>query len=271
MQVVVNGDFSDQYTIDSYDFWVTYGWMIESGGDDLLQLYKSKEVYSKEWKGQNGKQYDLSKRFFEDKVVTLSGYLIAENEADFWTKYLSLWDLLKLPGTRYIYSFELKQTVSAFYLDSPNSKRFTRLVDHPGKIAMKLDIQFQVMYMEMEPPTSSPRSPIVNAGPDKIITLPANQVPIFQASARARGSASLTTLLWELEYTSPVGLTAAIMGYSTINPTIFSLNSAGIYSFKLTVTDSNGLSSVDTMQINVLPEQIEQNNKFTYTFPFNLS
>lgn len=271
MQVFVTGDLTNQYNIDSKNFWEEYGYVVDSGSDDLLGIEKSKEVYSFDWKGQHGKEYDLTKRFFEDKTATLTGHLIASDKTEFWTKYTALINLLKAPGVRMIYSFELEQTFAGFYLESPGVKRLTRLLEFPGKIAMKLDLTFQIMYSEFEIPGSEPRPPLVDAGPDKIITLPVNQVPITQASASARGSASISTLVWELDYTSPAGMTAAIMGYSTINPTIFNLNSAGLYSFKLTVTDSKGLSAVDSMQITVLPEEVEQNNQFTYTFPYNLS
>ncbi len=153
MQVIVRDDFTGQYSIDSFDFWESFRWMIETGGDDLLQLYKSKEVYSKDWKRQNGRQYDLTQRVFDDKTVTLSGYLIADDEGDFWARYLALWDLLKSQGARAIYSYDLKQTFSAFYLNSPGAKKLTPLAGYPGKIAMKLDIQFQVMFMEMGAPS----------------------------------------------------------------------------------------------------------------------
>lgn len=153
MQVIVSGDFTgEQYTIDSLDFWTAFGWMIESGNDELMALPDSKEVYSKDWKGENGKQYDLTKRYFEDKVVTLAGYIIAETKADYWNKYKALWNLLKSPGTREIYSYELEQTFGAFYLKSPGVKRFTRLQDFPDKIAVKVDITFQVMFSDLTPP-----------------------------------------------------------------------------------------------------------------------
>lgn len=259
------------YKIDGLDLGASFNYLVSSGSDDLLQLPESKEVYTYDWKGQNGKQYDLTKRFFDDKEVTFTGHIIADDKTEFWTKYLALRDLLMAPGTRMIYSFELEQTFGAFYLKSPGVKRFTRLQGFPDKIAMKLDLTFQVMFSDLEIPAAEPRPPLVNAGPDKIIRLPVNQVPITQATASARGSGSITTLLWTLDYTSPVGMTAAIQGYSTVNPTIFNLNSEGLYSFKLAVTDSNGLSAIDEMQITVLPEQIDRNNEFTYTFPYNLA
>lgn len=252
MQVVARGDYSGQYTIDSNDFWSVYGWMIESGSDALLQLPKSKEVYTKDWKGQNGKQYDLTKRFFDDKTVTLSGHLIADDEGDFWAKYLALWELIKSPGTRTIYSFELKQTFAAFYLESPNTKRFTRLQDHPGKIAMKLDVQFQVMFMEFDPPTNVPRPPIVNAGGNRIITLPTNQLTINGASAVPRGTATIVTLQWE--FVSGVsGITPGITGGGILAPTFTGLTASGIYNFRLRATDSNGLTATNTMSVTVNP------------------
>lgn len=274
MQVIVSSAFSGgQYTIDTQDFWIAYGWMIESGGDDFLQLYKSKEVYSKDWKGQNGKQYDLSKRFFDDKVVTLSGYLIAEDEDDFWIKYLALWDLFKAPGARSIYSFELKQTFSAFYLDSPNAKRLTRLVDHPGKIAMKLDIQFQVMFMEFEPPISVPRPPKVNAGPDRTIRIADAEIVLSGASITANSGASITSINWAYVSSSPSGLSLAIQNQTSLTPRLYNPNSGplaiGVYTISLTAVDSNGRQSTDEMKLTVLADGAVSTG-FPYPLPITL-
>ncbi|MEJ2905098.1 hypothetical protein WAE58_21815 [Pedobacter panaciterrae] len=270
MQVFVHGDLSGQYKIGGLDLWDNYNYFIETGSDDLLQLYKSKEVYSHDWKGQNGKQYDLSKRFFEDKIVTLSGYLIANTKEQFWTKYLAIWDLFKSPGSRLLYSNELEQTFSVFYLDSPNPKRFTRLQEFPDKVVMKLDIQLQVMFMEFESPSSVPQPPIVNAGGNKTITLPTNQLTISGASATPKGGATIIQYSWEYNYSIPNGLTATLTLANTISPKVADLNTPGVYHFFFTAVDSNGKQSSDNMTITVLPEPVS-NNSFPYTLPFNLA
>lgn len=270
MQAIVNGDFNGgQYSIDSFDLWASFGYVIESGSDDLIQLPKSKEVFSYDWKDQNGRQYDLSKRFFDDKIGTLSGYIIANDKDDFWTKYLALWDVLKSPGQRQLYSFELEQTFNVFYLESPNSKRFTSIQDFPDKIAVKIDIQLQVMFMEFVPPVVVPRPPIVNAGSDKIITLPTDRVTINNASVTARGGATLTSLEWEFVSSVPSGLGVSINGANTITPLFYSLLTAGLYTFKLTATDSNGLSASDTMTVKVNPAG-QSSGGFPYNLPLTL-
>jgi len=113
--------------------------------------------------------------------------------------------------------------------------------------------------------------PVANAGPNSTIFLPDNEILITGASAITRGGAIVATLQWELVSTVPNGLTANIIEGNKITPRMTNLNVQGEYSFKLTVTDSNGLSSADTMQITVRPEQVDQNNQFTYTFPYNLA
>jgi len=140
------------YTIDNLDYWDAFGYMVDSGSDAFLALADSKEVFSIDFKDQHGKQYDLSKRFFEDKTVTQTGYIIARSKAEFWQKYIALWNLLKSPGVRTIYSYELEQSFAAFYLKSPGVKRFTQLQGYPSLIAMKLDLTFQVMFLDFLQP-----------------------------------------------------------------------------------------------------------------------
>lgn len=113
--------------------------------------------------------------------------------------------------------------------------------------------------------------PLADAGPDRTIFLPDNEILITGASALARSGAVVAALQWELVSTVPNGLTASIIEGNKITPGMTNLNAQGEYSFKLTVTDSNGLSATDTMQITVRPEQVDQNNQFTYTFPYNLA
>lgn len=261
---------SGLYKLEGLDVWTGYNYAVGSGSDDLLQLYKSKEVYSFDWKGQNGRQYDLTKRFFEDKIVTISGHIVVDTKEEFWQKYLALWNLLKSPGAKLLYSFELEQTFSVFYLDSPNTKRFTRLQEFPDMIAVKVDLQLQVMFMEMEPPSSVPQPPIVNAGGDRTITLPTNQLTISGASATPKGGAVISNMLWEYMYSIPEGLQALVSQQTTLTPKISLLTEPGAYRFLFTAVDSNGNQSDDQMTINVLPEPVS-NNSLPYTLPFNLA
>ena len=261
---------SGLYNLEGLDVWTGYSYAVGSGSDDLLQLYKSKEVYSFDWKGQNGRQYDLTKRFFEDKIVTISGHIVVKTKEEFWEKYLSLWNLLRSPGSKLLYSHELEQTFSVFYLDSPNAKRFTRLQEFPDMIAVKVDLQLQVMFMEMEPPSSVPQPPVVNAGGNKSITLPTNQLTISGASAIPKGGATIIQYSWEYNYSIPNGLTATLTLENTISPKVADLNTPGVYHFFFTAVDSNGKQSSDNMTITVLPEPVS-NNSLPYTLPFNLA
>ncbi|WP_448104743.1 PKD domain-containing protein [Pedobacter panaciterrae] len=262
-------DASGLYKFDGLDVWNTYGYAVGSGSDDLLQLYKSKEVYSYDWKGQNGRQYDLSKRYFDDKVATLSGHIVVATKEEFWQKYLALWEFLKSPGAKFLYSHELEQTFSVFYLDSPNVKRFTRLQEFPEMITVQVDIQLQVMFMEMEPPSSTPQPPIVNAGTDKSITLPTNELIITGASVVPKGGATIVSLLWEYMYSVPEGRSATVTQQTTMTPKVSLLTQPGIYHFLFTAVDSNGLQSDDEMTITVNEETV--NDSFPYTLPFNLA
>lgn len=88
--------------------------------------------------------------------------------------------------------------------------------------------------------------PTVNAGVDQSINAPAS-VTTLTGTATANGGATITTIAWS-QISGPN--TAAVT-----TPTILTTNVSslipGIYVFRLTITDSNGNSSSDDVQITV--------------------
>lgn len=89
--------------------------------------------------------------------------------------------------------------------------------------------------------------PVANAGPDRSIQLPQNEVTI-SGSATDEDASSLT-FLWEQVEGPAVSL-------SETNQRQFSLSNLaeGVYSFRLTVTDNEGLSDFDEMTLIVFTE-----------------
>ena len=91
-------------------------------------------------------------------------------------------------------------------------------------------------------------APVSNAGPDKSIQLPANIVLADGRSSYDPEGAPIT-YNWTL-LTGPAGSQLLSPNKDTCSITFIN---SGIYTFKLTVTDAAGLSSVDNVIINVLP------------------
>lgn len=91
-----------------------------------------------------------------------------------------------------------------------------------------------------------PTNPTANAGSDQVITLPASSATLNGTASSAVSPATLT-YLWTK--TSGAGSTT-ITGNTTATPTVSGLQQ-GVYVFNLVVTDSNGNTSSDTVQVTV--------------------
>ena len=130
------------YRLNNFDFYDTFGFVVESGSNDFLKLPTRKEPYSKNWGDENGTEYDLSHPFFEDAPATLTGAIIANNEADFWNKYYTFWGLLKSPGALTLYIGEFETNFLVYYKSMNSVDRKTRIKFEP-RIGVKIEITFQ--------------------------------------------------------------------------------------------------------------------------------
>jgi len=92
------------------------------------------------------------------------------------------------------------------------------------------------------PPPNIP--PVAHAGPDTTITLPADSVVVTGSGTDADGT--ITAYAW----TKLSGTGGTITAPSSATTTFKSLT-AGVYRFVLTVTDNNGATGKDTMQVTV--------------------
>jgi pimeloyl-ACP methyl ester carboxylesterase len=115
-----------------------------------------------------------------------------------------------------------------------------------------------------------PPVPVANAGPDQTITLPATTATLDGSSSETGGK--IVSHIW----TQTAGTAAIIASPTSDTTNITGLNTAGIYSFVLTVTDSLGATASDTAKIIVDPQPLIQNkliNVAIYGFsdPYNNS
>lgn len=134
------------YELDGLDLYAHFGWFSRerSSSDDLLRYPKGKEVTYHDWQDGNGKEYDLSARYFEDGTITLAGSMEAYSEDEFWRKYYTLRAALTAPGERILYVDELGKSFRVFYREVTKSNRRTRLKD-VSYICWDLNIQFTVI------------------------------------------------------------------------------------------------------------------------------
>ena len=89
------------------------------------------------------------------------------------------------------------------------------------------------------------RPPLVNAGQDTSITLPANSVKLNGTASDPDGT--ITAIQWK-KISGPASFS---MGTQTLITTVTGLKQ-GTYQFELTVTDNSGASASDTITVQVL-------------------
>jgi hypothetical protein len=90
------------------------------------------------------------------------------------------------------------------------------------------------------------QAPVANAGPNQVITLPANSVTL-NGSASSDADGSIVSYTWA----KTAGGTATISNSNKSIATVSNLQ-AGQYTFELTVTDNRGASSRKTVRVTVV-------------------
>lgn len=100
-----------RYTIDNIDFNDFGVWVKESAG--VVDLPKPKEIKSTSWAEYHGSVVDLRNVRMEQRQITLSCYLKADNSADFTAKILNFEKLL-FGGLKRL-QIDLTQDTSLFF------------------------------------------------------------------------------------------------------------------------------------------------------------
>jgi hypothetical protein len=116
------------------------------------------------------------------------------------------------------------------------------VTDNSGSTATD-DIQIGVLPAPA--PTPANQAPVANAGSDRVIALPANTVTLNGAGTDSDGT--ISSYSWT-KVSGPAG--GNIQNPNAANTDITGLN-AGTYIYRLTVTDNNGATASDDVQIQV--------------------
>ncbi|MDX2047046.1 MAG: PQQ-dependent sugar dehydrogenase, partial [Chitinophagaceae bacterium] len=99
------------------------------------------------------------------------------------------------------------------------------------------------VYNSAVPAPNQP--PVANAGADKVITLPTNTTSLTGTATDADGT--IATYAWS-KVSGPAGGTIATANAATTNITALQ---QGVYVFRLTVTDDDGATDTDDVQVTV--------------------
>ncbi|TXI68768.1 MAG: hypothetical protein E6Q41_03665, partial [Cyclobacteriaceae bacterium] len=105
-------------------------------------------------------------------------------------------------------------------------------------------------------PSSANQPPVANAGPDIALTLPNNTTNLIGSGSDANGS--IASYNW-------IKLSGPAATLTNDNTPVLSLQDliAGVYVFRLTVTDNDGGFGSDNIQVTVFPETVNQSPTVT--------
>jgi len=116
-------------------------------------------------------------------------------------------------------------------------------------------------------PAAVNQPPVVSAGADKTVNLPTSTVNITGTASDPDGS--ITTYLWE----RVSGASSAVLTNANTATLTVSALTAGLYTFRLTVTDNNTATSFDEMTVTVVAANqspiANAGSDFSITLPTN--
>lgn len=136
---MTNENLLNRYFIDGIDLYAAYGLSVSSGSDGFMKFPKRKDSIKKDWSDEDGLDIDLSRPKFEQKVVQLKCFILADDEQDFWSKYDSFRTKISEPGLRRLTIAQLSRDFYVYYTETGEFSRFTRIKD-VDKIACSFTI-----------------------------------------------------------------------------------------------------------------------------------
>ncbi|MEP7232654.1 MAG: PKD domain-containing protein [Ginsengibacter sp.] len=153
------------------------------------------------------------------------------------TKYA--WSQVSGPSTGTISSPATSQTIISNLITGTYIFKLT-VTDNNGASTS------DQMQLTVKPSTAN-LPPVANAGPDIILVLPTNSVTLYGSGTDPDGT--ITNYVW----TQVLGPSTSSIGSPASPQTTVSNLVAGRYVFKLTVTDNNGATDLNQMQLTVKP------------------
>lgn len=139
------------YYINGKDFFTTFGIVVESGSDDFLKYPAAKETLKHDYGDANGVDVDLSRKYFSEKLCTLSCAFIAVDEASYWEKYGRFFAEISQPGTLRITIAAFNRSFNCYYKEMTTIKRLTKL--KVGQLAGMFAAKFDITFVDIEPRT----------------------------------------------------------------------------------------------------------------------
>jgi hypothetical protein len=139
-----------RWFIDGIDIFLNWKIGIEKASEDLLRFPPKKESIVHDWKDAHGKDYDLSKKYFDERISTLDLWIITDSEDEFWTNRNALIAQLMKPGlNRLTLANHGMRDYFFFYVSTSSWKDVVKLRGENGE--KKIGHKFQITICEPQP------------------------------------------------------------------------------------------------------------------------
>ncbi|MGZ3753577.1 MAG: hypothetical protein ACXVAY_01380 [Mucilaginibacter sp.] len=127
-------------TINGTDLKATFGWVLTKAPVDLLKFPDRKDSVKNDWMEENGVQIDLALPRFKARQFTLNCAIIANDRADFKSKYNGLFTLLSEMDTFALYLDTLDETFHVYYVSQSNLAIPSKIKN--GEVVATFDLVF---------------------------------------------------------------------------------------------------------------------------------
>lgn len=143
-------ELSNMWWIDGIDLWSAFNLVIHKGATTFLELPPKKEGIEHDWLDADGKEFDLSKIFFQSREITLDCSIIATDEAAFIQKRDLLLNQFRKPGHRRLqFRSTGQRSFYVFYKDSSGWTAREALKGTPAE--GQVMYSFNLVFVETNP------------------------------------------------------------------------------------------------------------------------
>lgn len=131
--------------LDGLDLKETFGLVIMTGTEKLLEFPERKEPLGYEWLDRDGVGYELDEVYFKKHEVTLSCAIMANDDVQFWQYYNAFLNKWKESWTRMLYIADHGKVYKVFYRKSGNWKKSLKRLKNVPVVFVKFDLTIEVV------------------------------------------------------------------------------------------------------------------------------
>lgn len=130
-------------TLNTIDLKTTYGLVILTGTEKLLEYPERKDTLQVDFLDHNGTDYYLDTIYFKDKEVTLNCAIMAVDDVQFWAFYDAFFAAIATTGKQDLFIYDHGKTYQVFYKRTGNFKKSLKRLKNVSKVFVKFDLILQ--------------------------------------------------------------------------------------------------------------------------------